>query len=144
MKLAEVVEEAAPAAGARERVLERVRVGVARRARRGRVLALSAAALAGALVATLAARGLMTRGSAAVAVRSGAGVVAGAPLSAGVIELPSHARVLVREGSQVSLLSDDAAGTTVRVTSGSMAAHVDKRAARWRSRWPSRSRWCCG
>nr|MBA3394794.1 FecR domain-containing protein [Deltaproteobacteria bacterium] len=52
----------------------------------------------------------------------------GAPLGAGVIELPSRARVLVRAGAAVSLVRDDAAGTVLRVTRGTLLANVAKRA----------------
>jgi hypothetical protein len=52
----------------------------------------------------------------------------GVPLVAGVLELPSRSRVLVADDAAVSLVRDNASGTTLRVDRGTLVANVAPRA----------------
>ncbi|MBS1123407.1 MAG: FecR protein [Deltaproteobacteria bacterium] len=118
--LSRAVPDPTPPPGARARV----RAGIAgrvERARRHRVWSGYAAIFAAAAIAVA----LM---SLSRSDPPGSATIVGAPLGAGVIELPSGARVLVRAETTVHLVRDDGAGTILRVERGTILAHVAKRA----------------
>src|SRR5687767_7181263 len=58
---------------------------------------------------------------------SAAQVASGAPLGAGVLELPSDARIVIQPGAVASLVRDDVEGTVLRVDQGTTLAAVVKR-----------------
>lgn len=116
-ELAKLLPDAAPPAGARERVRAGIRDRV-ERSRHRRTVRYAAVVAAALVVAT----------AAIVRAPGDRAEFVGAPLGAGAIELSSGARILVTPGSSVSLVRDDFAATVLRVDHGSVLARVAKRA----------------
>jgi TolA-binding protein len=115
----------APPLGAKARVLEGVRAGVESgrrwRTTRGYFFAAAAAAL---LVAVMA---WFRRGGDLARTFPVAPPASSAPtLGAGAIQLGARARLVVRPGTQVALVRDEPAHTTLRLDSGQILVHVDK------------------
>lgn len=138
--LRDVLPDAAPPPGARERIRSGVpaRVGrqERRQARRGYVVVVATAAVAVALFAALAPATVRIERVAGPAVvmpvvrpvELPRNLPAAAPLSPGLLTLPSGARVVVRAGAEVALVRDDTAATELRLGTGTLLAHVEKRA----------------
>lgn len=122
--LERVLPDPTPPPGTRERV----RAGLPRRLerqQRRRDLGAYASVLAAASVAVAIAGLFHGRSERSVVVASR---IEGAPLASGVLELPSRSRVLVEDGSAVSLVRDDDTGTTLRIDRGTLVANVAPRA----------------
>ena len=120
--LERVLPDPTPPPGARARV----RAGIAPRVERSRRRRMFAGY---AVVVACAAFAVATMSILRSGARVPESLLVGAPLGAGVIELPSHARVLISPDSAVSLVRDDASGTLLRLDRGALVAHVTKRAA---------------